>query len=83
MIEGMMVGLPCITTDYPGARELITHEENGLVVPMNDADALAQAIIKLTNNENGCANTLAKQAQASVEQFKAKHVLAQWHDVIE
>lgn len=83
LIEAMMVGLPCITTDYPGARELITHGENGFVVPMNDADALASAIEKLINNENGCADTLAKQAQQTARAFRAETVLAQWRSVIE
>lgn len=83
LIEAMMVGLPCITTDYPGARELITDGENGLVVPMNDADALATAIMKLIENENGCADVLAKQGQAFADRFRADVVLEQWHSVIE
>lgn len=83
LIEAMMVGLPCITTDYPGARELITDGENGLVVPMNDADALAEAILKLIKNENGCADTLAEQGKLSGSRFRAETVLEQWHSVIE
>ena len=83
LIEAMMVGLACITTDYPGARELITDGENGLVVPMNDADALASAIIKLIENKDGCADTLAEQGQSFAARFKAETVLAQWHTVIE
>ena len=83
LIEAMQVGLACITTDYPGARELITDGENGLAVPMNDADALAKAIIKLIENNNGCADTLAKQGQTFAACFKAETVLEQWHTVIE
>ncbi len=83
LIEAMMVGLACITTDYPGAAELITDGENGLVVPMNDVDALAAAIEKLLANENGCADTLAKQAQQNAQQFRAETVLNKWHSVIE
>ena len=71
LIEAMMVGLPCITTDYPGARELITDGENGLVVPMNDAAALAAALEKMIENQDGCADTLAKQAQQSAQAFRA------------
>lgn len=83
LIEAMMVGLPCITTDYPGARELIEDGENGLVVPMNDADALAAAIVKLIENKDGCADALAKQGQAFADRFNAETVLNQWHAVIE
>ena len=83
LIEAMQVGLACITTDYPGARELITDGENGLVVPMNDADALAEAIVKLIENNNGCADTLARQGKQSADRFRADVVLTQWHSVIE
>ena len=83
LIEAMMVGLSCITTDYPGARELITDGENGLVVPMNDADALAEAIVKLIENKDGCADALAQQGKQSADRFRADVVLTQWHSVIE
>ena len=83
LIEAMMVGLPCITTDYPGARELISDGENGLVVPMNDAHDLAKAIIKLIENNNGCADTLAKCGQNFADRFRADVVLQMWHSVIE
>lgn len=83
LIEAMMVGLSCITTDYPGARELITDGENGLVVPMNDADALASAIIKLIENKDGCADALANRGKQSADRFRADVVLQQWHSVIE
>ena len=83
LIEAMQVGLACITTDYPGARELITDGETGLVVPMNDADALAKAIIKLIENNNGCADVLAEQGQIFAARFNAETVLAQWYAIIE
>lgn len=83
LIEAMMVGLSCITTDYPGASELITDGQNGLVVPMNDDAALAAAIEKLLENSDGCADTLAQQAQQSAQAFRAETVLSLWHKVIE
>ena len=83
LIEAMMVGLPCITTDYPGAKELIQDGQNGLVVPMHDAEALAAAIVKLIENNDGCADTLAKQGKLSAARFHAETVLNQWHSVIE
>ena len=83
LIEAMMVGLACITTDYPGARELISDGENGLVVPMNDAHDLAKAIINLIENNNGCADTLAKCGQNFADRFRADAVLQMWHSVIE
>ena len=38
--EAMSRGLPVITTENTGAADLITHGENGFVIPANDAEAL-------------------------------------------
>lgn len=83
LIEAMMVGLPCITTDYPGARELITHEENGLIVPMDDDDALAEAIVRLIENKDNYTKSLAHNGQVYSAKFRAETVLRQWRSVIE
>lgn len=40
--EAMSRGLPVITTENTGAADLITHGENGFVIPANDVEALVQ-----------------------------------------
>jgi glycosyltransferase involved in cell wall biosynthesis len=42
--EAMAVGVPVVTTRLPGIEELITHGENGLLVPPGDSEALATAL---------------------------------------
>lgn len=44
VIEGMAEGLPVVGTDGGGVREIIVHGENGMLVPMGDADAMAESI---------------------------------------
>lgn len=46
LMEAMALGLPCVATDCPvgGPRYLIQNGENGLLVPVKDADALAKAM---------------------------------------
>lgn len=50
LIEALLIGVPCITTDWNGAGEIITNEVNGLVVEKNNPTALADAINKIVSN---------------------------------
>lgn len=44
LIEACACGLPIVTTDVPGCRDVVTHGVNGLLVPVKDAFALADAL---------------------------------------
>jgi colanic acid/amylovoran biosynthesis glycosyltransferase len=50
LLEAMALGTPCVGTDVTGIPELIRHEQTGLIVPQEDADALALALRKLLEN---------------------------------
>ena len=43
-LEAMACGLPVVTTDVGGNREVVSRDELGMVVPFGDAGALAQAL---------------------------------------
>lgn len=55
VIEGMAEGLPVIATDGGGVREIVNHGKNGLLVPMGDAAAMAQAMESLLNDPEEAA----------------------------
>lgn len=44
VLEAMSHGLPVIATDVGGVREMLRHDETGVVIPPGSADALAKAI---------------------------------------
>jgi glycosyltransferase involved in cell wall biosynthesis len=44
LAEAAATGRASVTTDVPGCREIVRHGENGWLVPVRDARALAQAI---------------------------------------
>ncbi|WP_457571546.1 glycosyltransferase family 4 protein [Desulfovulcanus sp.] len=47
LLEGAASGRPLVTTDTPGCREVVRDGENGFLVPVRDARALADALAKL------------------------------------
>ena len=47
LLEAMGSGLPTIATTAGGTPEAVRHEQNGLLVPPGDAQALANAIVRL------------------------------------
>lgn len=53
MLEAMAIGLPTICTDCPsgGAREIIEDGINGILVPVNDKDSMAEAMANVADHE--------------------------------
>lgn len=50
LLEAAASGRPMIATDVPGCREIVIHERTGLLVPVDDPQALAAAILRLVNS---------------------------------
>ena len=52
ILEALALGLPVVSTDHPigGAREMINDKVNGLLVPVNNTDALYKAMKYLIEN---------------------------------
>jgi glycosyltransferase involved in cell wall biosynthesis len=44
LLEAAACGLPIVTTDVPGCRDVVTHGLNGLLVPVRNASVLAEAL---------------------------------------
>ena len=84
MIEAMAIGLPCVCTDClgGGAREMIRDGENGLLVPMNDVNALAQAMCHMAEDKE-LSKKCAENAAKVRETHNVKTIAAKWLDAIE
>ena len=69
VIEAMAAGIPVIGTNAEGVPEIIRQEENGMLVPPRDSDALANAMRHLTE-DNGLRERLGRQArQDAIERY--------------
>lgn len=79
LIEAAACGRAVITTDHPGCRDAIEAGVTGLLVPVRDSEALADAIEKLLNDPVRCAKMgqagrLLAESAFDEEQVVAAHL---------
>lgn len=67
LVEGMAAGCAVVGTAVPGVRELIEHEETGLLVPHEDPVALAEAIADLLSDLAKAEHLGRRARQAAIE----------------
>lgn len=82
LLEAAASGLAMVATDVPGCREIVIPNENGLLVPLRDGAALADAIETLMEDDAKRA-TFGKAARSLVERELCDSVIiAKTLDVI-
>lgn len=79
LMEAMAMGFPVVATDCPcgGPRMLIDNGENGILVPVNNSQALSAAIIKLIQNPLKKEQIGAK-ARQTMAQYTLKNIMDKW-----
>ncbi|MFW9974520.1 MAG: glycosyltransferase family 4 protein [Candidatus Thorarchaeota archaeon] len=86
IIEAMACGVPVITTDVYGPREIVQHNYDGIAVPSDDAGALASAIETLLSDSE-LRKKIAQNALKSVQKYDirdhAKRLLLIYQDMID
>jgi len=86
LTEAGACSIPLITTNVPGCRDVVTHEVDGLLIPVRDAEALAQAIARL-DDDPVLAARLGAAARAKAltlfeEQIVIKSTMAVYAELI-
>lgn len=81
LMEAMAVGVPAISTDCPcgGPKMLIKPGEEGLLVPCNDADALAKAMLALEQDDDK-REEMGCRAAARAKDFLPSIIYKQWEE---
>jgi glycosyltransferase involved in cell wall biosynthesis len=67
VLEAQACGLPAIVSDVGGPQELVVTGETGFVVPADDLDAWAAAVIGVLDLKGGDPEVLARMAAAAKE----------------
>ncbi len=81
VLEGMAAGVPVVSTDIPVINELIRDGEDGLLIPYNDAAALAAAMLRLLDDAALRARIIAGGRRAIAERFAPRRLVRQVIDV--
>jgi len=68
LIEAMAAGVPVVTTDAPGCRDVVEKDVTGLVAPAGDADAFSGALLQLAEDA-ALREKLAARARAAVRRY--------------
>ena len=79
LVEAAACGRAVVTTDVPGCRDAITPGVTGLLVPVRDAQALAEAVVSLAHDDKrrhdmGQAGRELAEREFDIRLIAQKHV---------
>lgn len=74
VLEAMAMGRPVITTDAPGCRETVEEGRNGFLVPVRDANALADRMEDFIKNPELIARMGDESRQIAAEKYDVRKV---------
>lgn len=82
-IEGMAAGLPVVSTDAPGCRDVVEHDRNGLTSVAGDAKDLAAKLQTVLEDPDLRERLVAGGRQAVQQNYTWDAVLDQYVDLYE
>ncbi|MGM1056407.1 MAG: glycosyltransferase family 4 protein [Bacteroidota bacterium] len=81
VLEAMALGLPVVSTNVGGIPFLIEAGKTGMLVPPNDAEAMARAVEYLLNNHES-AHHIAVNARETAESFDWEVIKSSWKELL-
>lgn len=83
LLEAMAMAKPLVVTPTDGTREIITDGENGLVIPFENAAALAEAILRSAAAPAEAAKMGAEGRKVVLSRFDSRRVARHVADIYE
>lgn len=78
LTEAMSCGVPCVSFNCPfGPSEIIKDGEDGLLVPIDDVQKLADSICRLIEDEQ-LRKSMGEKAVENVQRYEPHSVMKQW-----
>ena len=81
LLEAMTYRVPVISTGLGGIGDIVEHDRTGLIVPPNDAVALASAIDLLATHPAVADRLAAAGREYALDHFSWDAVLGQWREL--
>jgi len=75
LLEAMALAKPVVSTDVGGVQDAVRHEETGLLVPPNDPDQFAEALVRLAGNRRLAAAFGRQGKQLQTIRFSADRMV--------
>jgi colanic acid/amylovoran biosynthesis glycosyltransferase len=79
--EAMACGVPAIGTQVGGVAELIEHGTNGFLVPQKDADAIADCIRAILDQQDSLPEVLGRAREAIENEYDLRRLNADLENV--
>jgi glycosyltransferase involved in cell wall biosynthesis len=77
LLEAAACGIPMVTTDAPGCREVVRHGVNGLLVPVKSVVELADALQLLIESPDLRQRMGARGREIAVNEFAVEKVVSE------
>jgi glycosyltransferase involved in cell wall biosynthesis len=81
LLEAVAAEVPVVSTHVGDIEKLIQHYESGMVIPLNDASALADAVIELKGNPD-LVITFSKNAKQKMQAIYSSEAMAKAYSAI-
>lgn len=79
LMEAAAMSKPLITTDNVGCRDVVVHEQSGLLCPIKDSHALANSMELMLNMSDEKRNAMGEAGRIfMIESFEEQKVISQY-----
>jgi glycosyltransferase involved in cell wall biosynthesis len=75
-MEASAMGVPCVVTDIRGCRQVVTSGRNGFLVPVNSPAALAEAVLRILQDDALARRLGSEGRRRALAEFDERRVFA-------